>query len=296
MSTDRDTTLAVRSWLDEGVTRLPDRVLDAVLDQVPTTPQRRPFWRAWRSPYMNNPIRYAVAVAAVLAVAVVGYQFLPGISGPGTPAATPTTAPTTGPAATAPVASPTGRPAPYPSAGPLALGRHQYTLQGVSFTVEIAAAGWSGDGEVFIGKGTEGEPDGSAVLFWPNAPDFVYVDSCAETRATPVGPKAADMAAAIAGMSQLELVSGPTSLTLDGNPAQHVVVRVPDEIACAPNDFYLWGDFTVSRYATTAGSTYWVWIIDVGDTRIQIDAESSAGADPSVGQELKAIVESIRFE
>jgi len=104
------------------------------------------------------------------------------------------------------------------------------------------------------------------------------------------------MAGAIAGMSQLELVSGPTSMTLDGNPAQHVAVRVPDEIPCAPNDFYLWGNPDVSRYASAAGSTYWVWILDVDDTRIQIDGETFAGADPSVGEELKAIVESIRFE
>lgn len=97
MSTDRETTRIVRSWLTEGVTALPDRVLDAVLDQVPATPQRRPWWRAWRTPYMNNPLRYAVAAAAVLAVGVIGYQFLPGIPGPGatTP---PTTAPSQSPA------------------------------------------------------------------------------------------------------------------------------------------------------------------------------------------------------
>ena len=41
MSTDRDTTRIVRSWLEEGATALPDRVLDAVLDQVPATSQRR---------------------------------------------------------------------------------------------------------------------------------------------------------------------------------------------------------------------------------------------------------------
>ena len=35
-----DATRIVRSWLDEGVTQLPDRVLDAVLDEVPATPQR----------------------------------------------------------------------------------------------------------------------------------------------------------------------------------------------------------------------------------------------------------------
>jgi hypothetical protein len=294
MSTDRETTRVVRSWLDEGVTKLPDRVLDAVLDQVPATPQRRSGWSAWRSVRMNTYAKLAAAAAAVLVVAVIGYRFLPAANVGGQPSPSPTTAP----AATAPIgsAAPTGRPAPFPSAGPLGLGRHQFTLENVSFTVEIATPGWSGDGEVFIGKGTEGEPTGSSVLFWPEDPEFVYVDSCGEKAAAPVGPDAADIAAAIAGMSQLELVSGPTSMTLDGNPAQHVVVRVPDQIPCAANDFYLWGNSTVSRYATTADSTYWVWIIDVDDTRIQIDAESYAGAAPNVGEELKAIVESIRFE
>ena len=44
MSSDRDTTRIVRSWLEEGVTELPDRVLDAVLDELPATHQRRVTW------------------------------------------------------------------------------------------------------------------------------------------------------------------------------------------------------------------------------------------------------------
>ena len=50
MSTDRDVERIVRSWMDEGVTALPDRVLDAVLDQLPATPQRRAGWLARRFP------------------------------------------------------------------------------------------------------------------------------------------------------------------------------------------------------------------------------------------------------
>lgn len=83
MSTDRETTPLVRSWLDEGATSLPDRVLDAVLDQVPATPQRRSWWPAWRSNPMNTYAKLITAAAAVLVVAVVGYQFLPGRSGAG---------------------------------------------------------------------------------------------------------------------------------------------------------------------------------------------------------------------
>ena len=45
MSTDRDVTRIVRSWLEEGVTALPDRVLDAVLDQLPATPSAGPGGR-----------------------------------------------------------------------------------------------------------------------------------------------------------------------------------------------------------------------------------------------------------
>jgi hypothetical protein len=95
MSTDRETTRVVRSWLDEGVTSLPDRVLDAVLDQVPTTPQRRSWWPARRIDQMNTYAKLIATAAAVLVVAVVGYQFLPGRSGPGgqTTAPSPTPAP-----------------------------------------------------------------------------------------------------------------------------------------------------------------------------------------------------------
>ena len=65
MSTDRDVTRIVRSWMDEGVTQLPDRVLDAVLDQLPATPQRRSVWTARRLFLMNNNIvRYGLAAAA----------------------------------------------------------------------------------------------------------------------------------------------------------------------------------------------------------------------------------------
>jgi hypothetical protein len=90
MSTDRETTRIVRSWLEEGVTRLPDRVLDAVLDQVPTTPQRRSGWSAWRFHRMNSYAKLAAAAAAVLLVAFVGYRLLPGNGGVGGP---PTIAP-----------------------------------------------------------------------------------------------------------------------------------------------------------------------------------------------------------
>ena len=77
MSTDRDVTRIVRSWLEEGVTALPDRVLDTVLDQLPATPQRRAWWPARRLREMNNLAKLAIAAAAVVVVAIVGINLLP---------------------------------------------------------------------------------------------------------------------------------------------------------------------------------------------------------------------------
>ena len=115
MSTDRETTRVVRSWLDEGVTKLPDRVLDLVLDQVPATPQRRSGWGAWRSYRMNIYVKLAVAAAAVLVVAVVGYQFLPGRPGVG------------------------GQPTPSPSPSPLAAG--SFTSHGIAGEIDARGGG-----------------------------------------------------------------------------------------------------------------------------------------------------------
>lgn len=99
MSTERDVTRIVRSWLEEGVTALPDRVLDTVLDQVPATPQRRPMWSPRRFAPMNRVFLTASAAAAVLVVVILGYNLLPGTTGPGgqpTPSSTSSIPPSPG--------------------------------------------------------------------------------------------------------------------------------------------------------------------------------------------------------
>ena len=131
MSTDRETTRVVRSWLDEGVTKLPDRVLDAVLDQVPATPQRRSGWSAWRSYRMNTYLKLAAAVAAVLVVAVVGYQLLPGRGGFG------------------------GQPTLPPSPSPSLLAKGTFAVNGINVTIDAIGAGTNVSGTL-TGSNTDG--------------------------------------------------------------------------------------------------------------------------------------------
>ena len=88
MSSDRELTRIVQSWLEDGVNVLPDRVLDDVLAQVPVTPQRRvTWWPARRVIDMSNTVRWVGAAAAVLVLVVIvgfgtGFFGPRGVAGP----------------------------------------------------------------------------------------------------------------------------------------------------------------------------------------------------------------------
>ncbi len=84
MSTDRDPTRIIRSWLrtDEQVSA--DRVLDAVIAELDTTPQRRATrWPAWRFSEMSSVAKIATVAAAVVVVVVAGMAFVIGGRGIG---------------------------------------------------------------------------------------------------------------------------------------------------------------------------------------------------------------------
>jgi hypothetical protein len=160
MNAERDVTRIVRSWLEEGVTALPDRVLDTVLDQVPATPQRRPRWSPRRFAPMNRVFLTASAAAAVLVVVILGYNLLPRSGGVGTqPTVAPS--PSTNP-------SPSPSPAAPPITGPIVgtwttgettcaqqlaaieaagYSTEQMTSVGVDLTckngIAVAGAGWA---------------------------------------------------------------------------------------------------------------------------------------------------------
>ena len=222
MSTDRDVDRIVRSWMEEGATALPDRVLDNVLDQLPATPQRRSLWPARRLREMNTPIRLALAAAAVVVVAVVGINLLSRTDGVA-PGATP------GPSSTPlPTASPTGTPASY--AEPTFLTPGSYTISatatdpGYTFTV---ADGWeSRFAVIWKGRGGPGE---TAFGLWSVAD--VYADPCHWQQSLldpPLGPTVADLATAL-------LDQGPgappvTDVTFGGYPAKKVDLLVPADL------------------------------------------------------------------
>jgi dipeptidyl aminopeptidase/acylaminoacyl peptidase len=100
MSTDRDvTTRIVRSWLHEDGHEAADRILNRVLDEIDTTPQRSASWLARRFPIMNsNTFRVGIAAAVVAFATIIGFNYVNSNVGTDTPTPTPTlTVPPFGP-------------------------------------------------------------------------------------------------------------------------------------------------------------------------------------------------------
>ena len=209
MSTDRDVTRIVRSWLEEGATALPDRVLDVVLDQVPATPQRRPWWPAWRFADMNNtpssrsrppPWWWSPSSASTCCRRVRrGRRF------PRTPI---------------PTLTPAARPRHRPGGRHRALARRELPLrrdsgdlEGVPFTFTVPA-GWTGreDGFVYHKNGDQANESG----LWTTVVTHVYTDACAAERTlAKVGPTVDDLVQALEDQGGSER-STPVDVTLGG--------------------------------------------------------------------------------
>ena len=198
MTTQHDApTQTVVSWLREDAHENAERVLVNALNQIDLTQQRRSWWPAWRTNHMNTYAKLIAAAAAVLVVAVIGYQFLPGNGGVG---GQPTIAPSPSPTL---LASGTFR---FPAMGVDVVldatgedanvtGTMTVSNQAMSFTVDLECALTTEDGRILIGGDTtestyDDTPKGTrtAIVLKPGSPanaifvwqgsDLVRAPSC----------------------------------------------------------------------------------------------------------------------
>jgi hypothetical protein len=145
------------AYMADGPTVLADRVLDAALDEVHLTRQRRVLVRGpWRFFLMNTYAKIALAAVVVIALGAVGLAVLrPGDSSQvgGPPAASPS------PSA-APTASPTPSPTPAPTPAALT-GRYTSAIHGIStaypagWTTRAATEPWTPEGPQSLDPGVD---------------------------------------------------------------------------------------------------------------------------------------------
>ena len=298
MTADRDVTAIVRSWLEDGATVLPDRVLDRVLDELPATQQRRAWWPARRLGEMNSFDRLAVAAAAVVVAAIVGISFLPRAGDVGVP----------GPSAT-PAPTPVPTPSPVDvSDGTLEAGTtyfiyEQSRVVGPRWVVlTVPATGWTSNDHILT-KPLPGGSDSIVAKVSTWTVGNLKADPCrwkAGALDPPVGPTVGDLAAAL--IQQVgPTVATSTDVTLDGYHGTKVEYSAPadfDHTSCDDGVYSRWeppsGDW--GGWVEGGGQRNAVYIIDVVGQRLVIDTMYLPAASAADIAELEQIVASIRFE
>ncbi len=305
MSTERDPQRIVLSWLrsDEHVSA--DRLLDIVLFAVDTTPQRQSSWLAWRSPFMSNTVRIALAAAAVVVVALIGYQLLvaPTTVGGPPPSPSPSETPTPSPAATpATPAAVVDFTAHAGGGAELVPGQYRITTAppvGVVITVPDEPFGgcpsawfkalydwgpWHQTNEARLGV-----VDVSNLYANPcRAPEQGLRDPA-------IGPTVADLASALGTIPEVS-ATAPVDAQLDGISGQLVELTAGDRTDSCVDDSFMWRSTYSgpSLLAPDPGDLTRVWILDVGGTRLVVWA--SEDAEFTDHEAMQTLVDSIQIE
>jgi hypothetical protein len=275
MTTHRDPDALLAAYLVSGMDVLPDRVVDAVLDEAHRTRQRVVFGPR-RTPIMNSTLKLAFAAAAVVVVVVAGLNFLPTrSSGIGSGGASPS-----------PSVSPS--PSPSPSTTRLTVaGLPDGTLP--TLTAELPA-GWELGGSTFNFNAED-------INAFVSLVDNTFSDPCAHVQRVPkVGPSVADLATAL-GEIPGTTATEPIQTTVAGLAATNLDVTLPAALPCALDQFYYWqdapdGDWWPQR----AEERLRVWIVEAGGQRIAVAARMYPNTSEAQKAELQGIVDSIEFE
>jgi hypothetical protein len=172
MTTPRDPDAQLVAYLAEGMKVMPDRVVDAVLDEVRRTRQRTAFGRRaafgpWRTRSMVGTALGAAAVVALLAVG--GALYLARTSQP--PVGPPGLTPAVSASPSRPAVTPSPQPPPIQT-GPIGDGRQIHTATRLD------------DGRVLIVGGYDNEDRAlaSAVLYDPGTKTFSPTGALADAR------------------------------------------------------------------------------------------------------------------
>jgi hypothetical protein len=298
MTAPRDPDRLIHAFLTEGQTELADPVYDTVRDRIEMTRQRAVIG-PWRTPIMNKFVAIGLGAAAVVVIALIAFNLLPGSPAPGgEPSATP---------------EPTvAEPSPSAESG-LPVGSSHVLLQPgvetpVGITVTVPAPGWAGDvGVGFLEKGENGAdpPDGAGVIVF-EGPLYVYGDPCQWSTTTPdtASTTVDEVVAALAAQASRD-ASAPVDVTVDGYSGKSITLHVPDDAVFGECDGGYFGSWAgggdpvsagPSRYHQGPGQIDQVWVLDVDGTLVTIDAAWYEVTPAEDRAELDAILDSFTFE
>jgi len=288
MNADRETTRIVRSWLEDGVTRLPDPILDAVLDELPSTRQRRASWWPLRLPQTNMAFTFGIAAAAVVIAALLGVRLLlPDGSGDGSPGDQPSPTPATSSSA-------------WPdSAGNIAAGTYLSDSPSPVRTTITVPEGWFAcevGTAVLVACSDAGHRGEISVSLVEN----VVADPCDRGRALlepPVGESVDDLVGALSSLSGFA-AGDPFDISLDGYVGKEFELTAPTDPECVLDEAGLgtwtFPSRTLGVNGVGPGEVNLLRIIDVEGVRVMIAAAYQSIASAAQITQIREIFESVR--
>lgn len=293
MTVDRDLERLLDTWLSDGPTLAPDRVLDAVAERIDRREQR-PAWRlrSWRDFHVITVSKMAAVVAAVVVLAVIGISLVlrPGGSKVGS------SGPTTPPSATT---APTPTPTPSPTPGTLTSGVQgpgtfigKFAASTIPWTVTLPK-GWSAyDADVVMGPERGGM--GTAVI--TERAVNVPKDSCAPQGTVPAATAEQFLSAVEARKDWT--VSDRLAATIGGYPASRIDIVLPQDTSiCGAGKDYMVVAHSDGKGFYLQGPSMHVtyWVADVKGEPLMIERFSFASTPASDVAESDAVVDSIEI-
>jgi hypothetical protein len=260
----------------------------------------------------NNIVRVGLAAAAVVVIAIIAINLLPGSP---TPGGEPSTSPSAAPSEAAQSAEPsswTGLPA-----GPLEIAGSDAP---VPVTVELTSPGWARDSEIdYVYKDDDGldppETVGGGLIAWswPAGTEFhVYGDPCLWSTTIPATPATTpdEIAEAFSTQPASE-PTAPVDVTVGGYAGKAITLTVPmsyhqepdvsREVEFADCDQGNYGyyqaasDTEPSRNAQGPGQIDELWILDVNGSIVILDGFYGPATPAEVIEEIRAMAESATF-
>lgn len=303
MTAARDPDRLIQVFLSEGQTELPDRAYEHVRDTIDRTRQRVVVG-PWREPRMSSFARAAIALAAVVVVAVVGFNLgsPPGVGGPtpAPPSASPSPSSVASPSLSGlPIASPLA----YTWPRTLAAGSYSTSLSWDPFYVFrfTVPQGWQ-SGAIKITKGE------TSLMFY--FVDNIAANPCSETPKAPAIGGSVD--ALVAALPRLVKVgAGPVAVTVGDRPGKYVEFTVGTDVGCAAASSVRL--FKLAPQVCPAGcgglGPPWrglqfgrlpehnkMWVLTVGRGRGVINAAWTDEATPAELGELQGVITSMHFD
>jgi hypothetical protein len=277
MTTDREVTRIVRSWLGDEEYESADRVLDFVFDRLDTTPQRRSWWPAWRIPNVSNAMRVALVAIAVAAVLVGGAFALNSL--PTTPAATPSPAPTPSPTA-------------VPTRGTAALDPGSYTTQRFEPTITYTVPdGWKVTTDAV--RRFRMEPVTGGAQLDVCRGQIQAVDNY-NVPVPGIGTTVDELIDYVSERAALTVEEGPTAIEIDGLTGYWMQIKnesSPEEVVLGPDcGFNVYGD------PASEGATVRFALLDVGDGTIILPHIFTFPGSEIFNEQASEIVTSMKFD